>query len=198
MSQNVMQDTSSWIRLYSDIVPADFCDQACALFEENHRSADKLNADWRRMQAWNDVAESPLFASLQSYLRVALARFMSETACGTMGYVTAVEAPSVFRYDPADPDGAHRFHHHADAWSMESCSRQLSILLYLNDVAEGGGTHFPTQDLTIQPRKGLMAVFPSNMLFEHAGLEPVSGPKYVLVSWLHFGGVGHAYRVLPL
>jgi hypothetical protein len=106
-----------------------------------------------------------------------------------------IEAPNVFRYDVA-PEGepAHHFHRHADAWDMASASRVISIIAYLNDVTEGGETIFSC-GLTARPQKGIALVFPSAPIFEHEARPPVSGPKYVLVGWVHFDGQGHRYRV---
>ena len=37
----------------------------------------------------------------------------------------------------------------------------LTLFLYLNDVEEGGGTHFPLLDITVQPKKGSALLWPS-------------------------------------
>jgi hypothetical protein len=199
------RDLASWIKVYDDIVPADYCDSSVKTFEEGVSS--KIDEDWRRCHQLQNISATPLFESLKIYVRNALERFRVETGCGTLSYVRAIEDPNLFRYEPDEVDakGAHRFHRHADAWSLETASRQVSIILYLNDVEQGGETVFQDihtsegkRPLKICPRRGRMLVFPSNYLFEHEGLSPVSGRKYILVSWLHFGETGHAYRTHPL
>jgi len=82
---------------------------------------------------------------------------------------------------------------------METASRQVSVIIYLNDVTEGGETAFTAHAGTIvEPRAGRVLVFPSTFCFEHRGNPPVGNSKYVLVAWLHFDGTGHAYTTLPL
>jgi prolyl 4-hydroxylase len=80
---------------------------------------------------------------------------------------------------------------------METASRQVSVIVYLNDVTEGGETSFDA-GTAVEPRAGRVLVFPSSFCFQHRGNPPVSNSKYVLVAWLHFDGTGHAYTTLPL
>lgn len=61
--------------------------------------------------------------------------------------------------------------------------RTISAILYLNDVAEGGETHFDQFDLTISPIKGRLVLFPSTFPYSHEARQPISGNKYILVTW---------------
>lgn len=49
---------------------------------------------------------------------------------------------------------------------------------------------FTTLDLTQQCVKGASLMFPSNYLYQHFARPPESGPKSVVVTWLHFGNDG--------
>jgi hypothetical protein len=80
---------------------------------------------------------------------------------------------------------------------------KISIIAYLNDVKEGGETIFDAnsserEEQSIAPRTGRGLIFSSSFCFQHRGEAPKSGPKYVLVAWLHFDGTGHAYTTMPL
>ena len=117
----------------------------------------------------------------------------------TLGSCTLIEEPIVIRYDAATSDRPDWFHEHVDAWSVPSASRQVSVVAYLNDVAEGCETEFGSLGYTQRCEKGTILMFPSNFLFEHVALPPRSGPKNVAVSWLHFGNDGTpAKPVTPL
>jgi predicted 2-oxoglutarate/Fe(II)-dependent dioxygenase YbiX len=59
----------------------------------------------------------------------------------------------------------------------------LSGLIYMNDDYKGGGLHFPLQDLTIQPKQGMLVFFPSFHTHLHASLEIKEGTKYAIVTW---------------
>lgn len=67
----------------------------------------------------------------------------------------------------------------------------VTCLLYLNDVAEGGGTAFPNLDMEIRPKKGRMLLFhnchqgstvihPDSL---HGGLPVLKGEKWACNFW---------------
>jgi prolyl 4-hydroxylase len=72
--------------------------------------------------------------------------------------------------------------------------RILTFLLYLNDVAAGGGTNFPRlSNLTIAPKRG-RAVLWSNVLDANPLIQdhrtvhqalPVTGTKFAANAWIH-------------
>lgn len=61
--------------------------------------------------------------------------------------------------------------------------RVLSLLLYLNDDFEGGGTCFPSQALEVRPVPGMGVLFDSSLA--HSGEPVLSGRKFAMVTWLH-------------
>lgn len=73
------------------------------------------------------------------------------------------------------------FDRHAD--SGPNFPRSMSALLYLNDVEEGGGTWFDKFGIMIKPEKGKLVLFPANYPYSHQALPPISGIKYVVVTW---------------
>ena len=71
-------------------------------------------------------------------------------------------------------------------------NRNATILFYLNDVAEGGGTQFPKLDLTVMPKMGRMLYFGYPDITKaldtlHAGMPPTQGEKWVAVNWYRQG-----------
>lgn len=62
-------------------------------------------------------------------------------------------------------------------------SRVISALIYMNDVEKGGETHFPLFDVTVQPKKGRLVIFPSNYAYLHEARPPISGIKYSMAVW---------------
>lgn len=79
-----------------------------------------------------------------------------------------------------------QFDSHVDAVDKESSIRFLAFFWYLNDVDHGGETEFLNFDLTIQPRKGRLFMFPPMWMYPHRGNVAVSHDKYLLSSYLHF------------
>jgi prolyl 4-hydroxylase len=81
--------------------------------------------------------------------------------------------------------GAERFQLHFDAVNHLS-SRYLVLLWYLNDVEAGGETRFPQLDLSVDPRAGRLLMFPPYWMYQHEGMPPRSGEKYILSAYLMF------------
>lgn len=89
-----------------------------------------------------------------------------------------IEAACLNRYEVGQ-----EYRAHADAGPGHD--RVISALIYMNDVEEGGETHFPLFDVTVQPRKGRLVIFPSNYAYLHEARPPSVGVKYSLAVWLH-------------
>jgi len=192
----------TWIRVYEDALTSTLCNELIQLFEASPEK-HKIDEDWRRCYMLPNVQNTSLGETIRASMRGLFDQYKSDVQCGTLNYVGRLEAPSLFRYDGADPTGIHHFHSHADQWSMDTASRQISIIAYLNDVKEGGETIFDAnsgahEQHTIVPRTGRALIFPSSFCYQHRADAPKSGPKYVLVAWLHFDGKGHAYTTIPL
>jgi len=81
--------------------------------------------------------------------------------------------------------GAEKFQLHFDAINHVS-SRYLVMLWYLNDVEAGGETRFPQLELSVDPRAGRLLMFPPYWMYQHEGLPPLSGEKYILSAYLMF------------
>jgi prolyl 4-hydroxylase len=108
------------------------------------------------------------------------------------------ELPQVGRYLPTQ-----QYLQHYDAFDVSNedgrrfCSnggqRTVTVLVYLNHVAQGGGTYFPALHLQVQPRQGMALVFfPATIdglldrMVLHAAL-PAIDPKYVSQVWIRQG-----------
>lgn len=64
--------------------------------------------------------------------------------------------------------------------------RVLFLMIYLNDVADGGETKFYFQERQVQPATGRLLIAPAGFTHTHAGEVPRSGHKYVVTTWLMF------------
>jgi prolyl 4-hydroxylase len=86
------------------------------------------------------------------------------------------------RYRPGRNE---QFEKHFDA-IHEVANRYLVVLWYLNDVVEGGETTFPQLGVTVQARVGRLLVFPPYWMFQHCGMPPISGDKFIVSTYLLF------------
>jgi hypothetical protein len=89
-----------------------------------------------------------------------------------------------FRIKRYNPGGDERFDTHVDVIDHPTARRFLSFMWYLNDVDEGGLTVF--DDLSVKPQTGKLIIFPPLWMFPHRGEPPVSNPKYILSTYLHY------------
>lgn len=88
------------------------------------------------------------------------------------------------RYLPNNHD---EFKMHVDVTDHDSAKRFLVFFWYLNDVNEGGETTFgEDKSIIIKPESGKLLMFPPLWPWLHAGEKPVSGPKYIIGSYLHY------------
>ncbi len=93
-----------------------------------------------------------------------------------------LDALVIKRYQPGPVDA---FQLHFDALGPVA-NRYLVFLWYLNDVSEGGETHFPMLNLRIQPKAGRLLMFPPYWMFQHEGCAPQSGDKYIFSTYFLF------------
>lgn len=81
-----------------------------------------------------------------------------------------------------EPGQGYGFHIDAGPWGTHD--RVLATLLYLADVTDGGFTEFPYQSVRIQPRQGLLVMFPPFWTHLHRGTPPISGTKFNITNFV--------------
>lgn len=89
---------------------------------------------------------------------------------------------------------------HYDACKPGTCgrinknggARYITVLIYLNDVEEGGGTYFPFLNKTVKPEKGKVVIFYNTDFSEtiikesmHGGNPIIKGEKWIINKWIH-------------
>jgi len=89
-----------------------------------------------------------------------------------------------FRIKRYNPDGIDQFDTHVDVIDHATSRRFLSFIWYLNDVEIGGHTRFT--DMSIVPKQATLVVFPPLWMFPHKGEPVISGPKYIMSTYLHY------------
>lgn len=92
------------------------------------------------------------------------------------------ESPIIQHYKPG---GGYRLPHF-ERTNLATASRALVWMTYLNDVTDGGGTHFVSQDFTIQAQTGITLIWPPDFTHTHHGEVSPSQDKYIITGWLNF------------
>ena len=80
----------------------------------------------------------------------------------------------------------HGWHYERSYGKKEHLNRHLVFMTYLNDVTDNGGTEFFYQNVTIQPKKGLTLIWPSDWTFTHRGVPSITEEKYIITGWYSY------------
>jgi hypothetical protein len=81
-------------------------------------------------------------------------------------------------------EGYHVWHYEKS--SLETSSRMLTVILYLNDVEEGGETEFHYIPKRVKAKAGRLVIFPCDFTHTHKGNSPLSNEKYIITTWSHY------------
>ena len=66
--------------------------------------------------------------------------------------------------------------------------RVLGWMFYLNDIKKKGGTCWPQQNFTTQPRAGDLYIWPAGWTHSHYGIPAPKETKYIITGWCSFDG----------
>ncbi len=100
------------------------------------------------------------------------------------------EGLHILRYTPGQEYKTHFDYFSANS-KAASNNRISTLVMYLNDVEEGGETVFPKLNLSVHPKKGMAVYFEyfyqNQELNEntiHAGAPVIKGEKWVATQWM--------------
>tara|TARA_R110000764_G_scaffold219493_3_gene307200 strand:+ start:583 stop:1131 length:549 start_codon:yes stop_codon:yes gene_type:complete len=180
-----MSNLSDYIKVYDDVITKETCDHLISLYdaaasEAKHKKNicyDFHEINMIQSKAFDSVSRQ--FVSLmQGIHRKYSSHFKS------FPETNAFEQPRIKRYEV----GEGVFNWHTDNSTFDSSKRTLVMFFYLNDVEDGGETKFrfePTmEEISVKPKAGSVLCFPPTWQYPHKGCTPISGPKYVISSYV--------------
>lgn len=185
------------ISIYLNAIPASFCDKLIREFHagfalkevidghvsgegvDEYRSDDLLVAkdihlyDHERWDKYNvELHKKFILPVLSDYLKDYKYVLTEESEVDPRSCIMSLY----------EKDRGH-FCPHQDSVSGLTPQRSLTVICYLNTVVSGGTTYFFNQDYRVSPHVGSIAIFPSNFIYGHIGEKPLSGDKYITVSF---------------
>jgi hypothetical protein len=191
---------SNYIYVGDDVLDPALCDRFIEIFTSNQDLHQSFNGNpgFTQLNYGESVRHSKL---IQEYMLNAfevknLHNTMVQTAIQV--YKRYMELHSELDYLPRPfkmedlrikhyrGNGMDRFNMHIDTASANTANRYLAMFWYLNDVEEGGHTNFPVQNMSIQPRRGRVVVFPPFWTHPHEGLPVTKGEKYLMSTYMHY------------
>lgn len=180
----------SWI-----IQPPSLCDELITFFDSHpeHQAQGKtaggLNLNSKKstdLTIRPHELSQPGHEPVQEYLRQLFAchQDYAEQWPFLREVVPKVEVGSfnIQRYEP----GGHFLKVHSERTTLATSHRILAWMTYLNDVEDGGSTHFVHQGLDIQPEKGKTLIWPVEWTHAHKANVLNAGVKYIITGWMHF------------
>ncbi len=100
------------------------------------------------------------------------------------------EGIQILQYTPGQEYKAH-FDFFSSTSKAANNNRISTLVMYLNDVEEGGETFFPKLNFTVTPKKGMAVYFEYfyndqtlNELTLHGGAPVITGEKWVATQWM--------------
>lgn len=181
------------IYVFDDFISNENCDQMIQWFHDNEDlhldgvvntgSTDKhiLDTNSKRCREATVPAENQISQILTDATQRAYQKIVEN---GVTAPITDlfINGYSIRKYEVNDGI----FETHVDQHAGSTIGRLFAVLIYLNDVDEGGETLFPTWGIGVKPKKGRVLIFPCNYLFPHKGCVPVSNPKYMSAMFINF------------
>lgn len=179
-----------FIRYYDDVIEPQICDRLIEKYEQHKEAqfhvnnSDLFSFNELRILDHLDVFKDEAYL-LRDLFVSAVDQYKKDCNIQPGMFPKSVGYEN-FRIKKYEPNGVDRFDMHVDVGDYKSARRFLVFFLYLNDVEEGGETAFGQYNLKVQPKRGRMLVFPPLWTHLHAGFKPISGPKYIVGSYLHY------------
>lgn len=137
----------------------------------------------------NDIrtSSSMFFQGSEIDILEKLERRISAIMCIPIEHAEGIQ---ILKYTPGQEYKAH-FDFFNSASKAAKNNRISTLVIYLNDVEEGGETYFPKLNLSISPKKGSAVYFEYfynnqdlNELTLHGGAPVIKGEKWVATQWM--------------
>lgn len=180
-----------YVRWYDGALTPPFCAKLLEAFQQASAQHVRRNTGWRAGlddSAWTELDITPLgddalqahfFRKIEDYL----ARYNAELKLSIPVPLSGRLAEFRMKHYKRGKD--EKFQLHFDSIN-EVADRYMVFLWYLNDVIEGGETEFPDLGIKVAARVGRLLMFPPYWMYQHSGLPPQSGDKYILSTYMLF------------
>jgi hypothetical protein len=178
----------NYISVFDNVLEDNFCKNLREKFE---RSKDVWVRRDDKFKTFNEInfGQYPIFAEEQntilSKVQPYVKKYCEQWDIKFFPEQIGFEQVRMKKYEVG---GKEEFRHHVDVGDYASARRFLVMFFYLNNVAEGGETAFIgiNDDQMVQPKTGRLLMFPPMWTHPHAGLPPITNPKYIVGTYLHY------------
>ena len=188
-NNSLMDELNDFIHIYENSLELNICDLLISLFDQTSDKHERFENEGKPNFTQFNLTENKEISSEINQIHNHVIKNVFTYRDKYYEFVDTRVFPKdhafeQFRIKKYNPGGEDRFDTHVDVLDYPSARRFLSFMWYLNDVETGGETVF--KDLTIQPKKGTLLIFPPLWLFPHKGNPPISESKYIMSTYLHY------------
>ena len=177
------------VKIFPHTIKPKTCRKLIEIYEENKSSHERLDND--RRPNFTQLNFTNIHRNNREYANIhqSIVSIIKQKRDEYFEFVHRRCFPDThqlefIRIKKYENNGEDEFDTHVDVIDHSSAKRYLAYLWYLNDIEEGGETNF--DGLTIRPESGKLLVFPPMWMFPHNGKPPVSEPKYIMSTYLHY------------
>lgn len=189
-----------FIGVFPNAVPSEYCDKVIAHYEDmatsgrtidrrNHEGTDPMKKDNNIYYFENEfdpvvtAANSLIVQDFCSAAQSCYQQYAKEYGVlFSLAQHNISDSISIQKNTPKQ--GYHVWH--CEHGNVATGRRLLMVLLYLNDVEQGGETEWLYQSKRVNATKGTMVISPSGFTHTHRGNPPLSGDKYIITTWIEF------------
>tara|TARA_R110000824_G_scaffold60966_1_gene162684 strand:- start:409 stop:1053 length:645 start_codon:yes stop_codon:yes gene_type:complete len=190
---------SDFIGVYEKALPVELCNKILTEFESNNynkKSIDDYRKQTVEIQMFEDFNKplGQISLQLQQILQNYINRY-EKKVISLFPKNTKPMQPSLLKSGNTGfnclqiqkyPKGSKGYSvYHIESSGETLCKRIYTIIFYLNDIEDGGETHFPLANLKIKPKTGTLVIHPCGSPFWHAGLKTQEN-KYIITGWLQY------------
>jgi hypothetical protein len=184
-----MDTLIDFIHTHENSITDDTCDFLIKLFEDNLDKVERVDNDFKPNFTQFNLTQNKDIEKKVDQVHNYLIKRVFDYKNQYYKFIDERVFPKEhafeqFRIKKYEVGGNDMFDTHVDVLDYGSSRRFLSFMWYLNDVNDGGKTVF--KDFEIKPKKGKLLIFPPLWMFPHRGEPPISNPKYILSTYLHY------------
>jgi hypothetical protein len=206
MENKVAYEINDFIGIFHNVIPKNICDKIVNHYEqvqsmgmtvnrqelEQTRLIDKdtdtyrLSSSPMSLEAPNEIVSSMDMYFVEEFKKAFWPCYHEYTKqYGILESIGKHGFRSAFKIQKTKPSSGYHVWH-CEHGSENTSSRLLLVIVYLNDVEDGGETEFLYQRKRVKPTKGTMIIVPGAFTHTHRGNPPLTGDKYIMNTWLHF------------
>ena len=196
-------DINDFIGVFDDVFEKEYCDSLINAFEvsaELNKTVKRVDNGYTPKDANNTMyfLADDLFARQQTSQTLGCLEVLQtfnktmwecyDVYCRKYSMLESVGRhqlnPDMKIQKTSPSEGYHVWH--CEHGGLLSASRIMLVMLYLNDVEEGGETEWLYQSRRVEPKMGRLVFCPAYFTHTHRGNPPLKGDKYMMNGWLQY------------